>query len=136
MEIDHLTVPVQDYEAAKAFYSAALRPLGFELLMDWIQRRRAYFGVAPAPSSLWLVESAFFGTLEIAVAAPSVDAVDAFYFAAVSGERPLRGRAPGSWRTAAATITRRACWIPTGPAGSRAPRCRGRRRLTRVPFRH
>jgi catechol 2,3-dioxygenase-like lactoylglutathione lyase family enzyme len=84
MEIDHLTVPVRDYEAAKAFYSTALKPLGFELVMDWIQRRRAYFGTPPAPSSLWLVESHFFGTLEIAVTAPSVEAVDAFYFAAIS----------------------------------------------------
>ena len=84
MEIDHLTVPVRDYEAAKAFYGAALAPLGFALLMDWFQNRRAYFGIAPAPSSLWLVESEFAGTLEIAVAAPSVEAVDAFYFAAIS----------------------------------------------------
>jgi catechol 2,3-dioxygenase-like lactoylglutathione lyase family enzyme len=94
VEIDHLTVPVRDYESAKAFYAAALRPLGFELLMDWIQRRRAYFGIAPAPSSLWLVESHFFGTLEIAVAAPSVDAVDAFYFAAVSARARIVGE-PG-----------------------------------------
>ena len=91
MEIDHLTVPVQDYEVAKAFYSAALRPLGFELLMDWIQRRRAYFGVPPAPSSLWLVESAFPGTLELAVTAASVEAVDAFYFAAISARARVVG---------------------------------------------
>jgi hypothetical protein len=58
------------------------------------ERRRAYFGVPPAPSSLWLVESAFFGTLEIAVTAPSVDAVDAFYFAAVSASARIVGE-PG-----------------------------------------
>ncbi|MDX6512659.1 MAG: hypothetical protein QOE36_2163 [Gaiellaceae bacterium] len=91
MEIDHLTVPVRDYETAKAFYSAALRPLGFELLMDWLQRRRAYFGIPPAPSSLWLVESVFPGTLEIALVAPSVEAVDAFYFAAVSASARVVG---------------------------------------------
>lgn len=91
MKIDHLTVPVQDYEAAKAFYSAALRPLGFELLMDWLQRRRAYFGVPPAPSSLWLVESHFSGTLEIALTAPTVEAVDAFYFAAISARAKVVG---------------------------------------------
>jgi catechol 2,3-dioxygenase-like lactoylglutathione lyase family enzyme len=91
MEIDHLTVPVRDYEASKAFYAAALKPLGFELLMDWIQRRRAYFGVAPAPSSLWLVESHSAGTLELAVTAPSVEAVDAFYFAAISARAKVVG---------------------------------------------
>jgi catechol 2,3-dioxygenase-like lactoylglutathione lyase family enzyme len=91
MEIDHLTVPVRDYKAARAFYSAALRPLGFELLMDWIQRRRAYFGIPPAPSSLWLVESTFAGTLELAVTAPSVDAVDAFYFASISARAKVVG---------------------------------------------
>lgn len=38
----------------------------------------------PTASSLWLVESHFPGTLEIAVTASSVEAVDAFYFAAIA----------------------------------------------------
>jgi catechol 2,3-dioxygenase-like lactoylglutathione lyase family enzyme len=45
MEIDHLTVPVRDYEVAKRFYADALEPLGFTVLLDWHDRRRAYLGV-------------------------------------------------------------------------------------------
>ena len=91
MEIDHLAVPVSDYERSKQFYAEALAPLGFAILLDWHQKRRAYLGVPPAPSSLWLVESAASGTLDIALSAASADAVDAFYSAASAvGARTLR----------------------------------------------
>ena len=84
MEIDHLTVPVSDYEHSKRFYAAVLRPLGFAVLLDWYAKRRAYLGVPPDASSLWLVESDVTGTLEIALAAPSADAVNAFHAAAAA----------------------------------------------------
>src|SRR6266545_4137790 len=71
MEIDHLIVPVTDYERAKRFYAQVLEPLGFGILLDWLDERRAYLGIPPAPSSLWLVESDAAGTLEIAVCAPA-----------------------------------------------------------------
>lgn len=32
--IDHYTLLVSDYEASKAFYLAALKPLGYELIME------------------------------------------------------------------------------------------------------
>lgn len=32
--IDHVSLPVADYPAAKAFYTRVLRPLGIELLME------------------------------------------------------------------------------------------------------
>jgi catechol 2,3-dioxygenase-like lactoylglutathione lyase family enzyme len=90
MEIDHLTVPVSDYERSKRFYAEVLEPLGFALLLDWHDERRAYLGVPPAASSLWLVESDITGTLEIALAAPSGDAVNAFQAAAsAAGARTL-----------------------------------------------
>lgn len=85
MEIDHLTVPVRDYEASKRFYERALRPLGFVVLLDWLEGRRAYFGVEPKrPSSLWLAESDAAGSLEISLAATDPAAVDAFHDAAVA----------------------------------------------------
>jgi len=82
VEIDHLAVPVTDYERSKRFYAQALAPLGFAIRLDWHQKRRAYLGVPPARSSLWLVESASSGTLDIALSAASADAVDAFHAAA------------------------------------------------------
>jgi catechol 2,3-dioxygenase-like lactoylglutathione lyase family enzyme len=92
MDIDHLVIPVSDYERAKRFYAEALAPLGFELLLDWFDERRAYFGVPPAPSSLWLVESDAAGALALSVCAPDVETVEAF--ARAAGVDPERnGRA-------------------------------------------
>src|SRR2546430_16941355 len=33
--IDHMTLRVRDYAKSKAFYAAALAPLGYEMLMEW-----------------------------------------------------------------------------------------------------
>ena len=79
MAIDHVIVPVQDYEASKRFYACALRPLGFALMLDWREGRRAWFGVAGSPSSLWIAESDAAGTLELCLAAQQAEAVDAFH---------------------------------------------------------
>jgi catechol 2,3-dioxygenase-like lactoylglutathione lyase family enzyme len=84
MKIDHLTVQVSDYERSKRFYAEALEPLGFAILLDWHQKRRAYLGIPPAPSSLWLVESASMGRLNVSLAAAAADAVDAFHAAALA----------------------------------------------------
>jgi catechol 2,3-dioxygenase-like lactoylglutathione lyase family enzyme len=84
MAIDHLTVPVRDYEAAKRFYERALAPLGFVVLLDWPDKRRAYLGLPGRPSSLWLVESLSGGGLDFCLAAPDPDAVAAFHAAALA----------------------------------------------------
>jgi catechol 2,3-dioxygenase-like lactoylglutathione lyase family enzyme len=89
MEIDHLILPVRDYAASKRFYEWALRPLGLVLVLDWPERRRAWFGVEGSPSSLWLSESPLAGSLELCLVADDAEAVDAFHAAAVSaGGRP------------------------------------------------
>jgi predicted lactoylglutathione lyase len=91
VEIDHLKVPVSDYERSKRFYAEVLEPLGFAILLEWHDKRRAYLGVPPETSSLWLVESNTTGTLEIALSAPSAVAVDAFQAAAAAaGGRTLQ----------------------------------------------
>jgi catechol 2,3-dioxygenase-like lactoylglutathione lyase family enzyme len=77
--IDHVILPVRDYEAGKRFYEGALRPLGFELLLDWPDGRRAWFGVKGNASSLWLAESETAGALEVCLAAEQPEAVDAFH---------------------------------------------------------
>jgi catechol 2,3-dioxygenase-like lactoylglutathione lyase family enzyme len=90
MEIDHLTVPVRSYDAGKAFYADALKPLGYRVLLDWKDGRRAYLGIPGRPSSLWVVESTFAGTLEVAVAVEDEASVVAFHTAAVAaGGRSL-----------------------------------------------
>jgi catechol 2,3-dioxygenase-like lactoylglutathione lyase family enzyme len=90
MQIDHLTVPVQNYEVAKRFYADALKPLGFEILLDWPDKRRAYLGEPSGPSSVWVVESASAGTLEVALAVSDQESVIAFHNAALAaGARSL-----------------------------------------------
>lgn len=79
MGIDHVILPVRDYEASKRFYEWALRPLGFVLLLDWREEGRAWFGVAGSPSSLWVAESDAAGTLEVCLGAEHPEAVDAFH---------------------------------------------------------
>lgn len=101
MQIDHLTIFVRDYEAGKRLYEEILEPLGFRNLLDWPDKRRAYFGRPGEPSSLWLVESELAGRLEIALPAPDAGAVHSFYGTAVAagartdwepGVRPEFGR--------------------------------------------
>jgi catechol 2,3-dioxygenase-like lactoylglutathione lyase family enzyme len=84
MEIDHLTVPVSDYETSKAFYERVLAPLGLVVLLDWRDRRRVYFGVKGDPSSLWIVESGAAGSLDVTLAAETPDDVDWFHSSAVA----------------------------------------------------
>jgi predicted lactoylglutathione lyase len=77
--IDHVILPVRDYAAGKRFYEMALRPLGFTLLLDWPDGRRAWFGVEGTASSLWLTESEDAGSLEVCLAAEQPEAVKAFH---------------------------------------------------------
>lgn len=90
MQIDHLTVPVRDYEVAKRFYAEMLEPLGFRIVLDWPDKRRAYFGLPSRPSSFWVVESVFAGALEVSLAVADRAAVVAFHTAALAaGARSL-----------------------------------------------
>jgi catechol 2,3-dioxygenase-like lactoylglutathione lyase family enzyme len=82
--IDHVTLPVRDYEASKRFFEQALWPLGFVVLLDWPDKRRTYLGVEHEPSALWLAESYAAGTLELTLAADDPGSVDAFHAAAVA----------------------------------------------------
>jgi catechol 2,3-dioxygenase-like lactoylglutathione lyase family enzyme len=84
MEIDHLTIPVGDYAASKAFYERVLAPLDLVVLLDWPDRKRVYFGVKGEPSSLWIVESGAAGSLDVTLAAESPDGVDWFHSSALA----------------------------------------------------
>jgi catechol 2,3-dioxygenase-like lactoylglutathione lyase family enzyme len=84
VEIDHLTVPVSDYEAAKRFYVRALQPLGYGVLMDWPDARKVFLGSLRKPSSLWISVSSSAGALEVSLLAGGPDSVDAFHAAAVA----------------------------------------------------
>jgi catechol 2,3-dioxygenase-like lactoylglutathione lyase family enzyme len=84
MDHDHLTVFVRDYSASKPFYEEVLAPVGLVPLLDWPDKRRAYFGRPGEPSSLWLVESELAGGVEIALPAGDAGAVHSFYGTAIA----------------------------------------------------
>ena len=93
--IDHIGITVADYARAKAFYEAALAPLGLAVMMDFPGGGAACgFGRDGKPA-FWISAGAKVSPpLHIAFAAPSREAVDAFYKAALAAGAADNG-APG-----------------------------------------
>ncbi len=90
--IDHTGVAVSNFDKSKAFYAAALAPLGYAILMEF--DRAAGFGVAPKPD-FWIGESTpNVPPIHVAFRAESRAQVDAFYKAAVAAGGRDNG-APG-----------------------------------------
>jgi catechol 2,3-dioxygenase-like lactoylglutathione lyase family enzyme len=90
MAVDHLSLAVRDYDASKAFYLAALEPLGYAVVMelsrdqipDLAVERTCGLGAGGKPD-LWLWPSESVVPIHIAFAAADQAAVDAFHRAAL-----------------------------------------------------
>lgn len=90
--IDHLTLKVQDIKASKAFLATALKPLGYEILMDFGDA--VGLGADQKPD-LWLAQDPDnTRPIHLAFAAPSRQAVDAFHAAALAAGAKDNGK-PG-----------------------------------------
>src|SRR5262245_1185381 len=99
--IDHLSIAVSNYEKSKAFYLAALAPLGYDLVME-IDRERV--PSLPVPKTcglgangkpdLWLKPASEVTAIHLALVAPDRATVDAFYAAALAAGGEDNG-APG-----------------------------------------
>lgn len=84
--LDHISVPVTDIQRSRAFYEAALAPLGITALMD--------YGVAlglgrDQMPQLWLAArdggaDGAISPMHVAIAARSREEVDAFHAAAIA----------------------------------------------------
>ena len=81
MPIDHAAVNVTDLQRSKAFYSDALKPLGFSLIYE--AEGFLGFGDGQMPS-FGVAQREPVGGGHIAIAAPDRSTVDAFYDAAMS----------------------------------------------------
>ncbi len=88
--IDHIGFPVSDYERAKAFYAAALAPLGYTLIMEVGADKTdsaapaAGFGANGKPD-FWIGgEGGINRPLHVAIVANDRATVDAFYAAALA----------------------------------------------------
>ena len=79
--IDHVGVQVSDASRSKAFYTAALAPLGYSLLMEW--QEHAGFGVAPKPD-FWIGRGQPNTPVHVAFRAETRSQVDAFHRAAIA----------------------------------------------------
>jgi catechol 2,3-dioxygenase-like lactoylglutathione lyase family enzyme len=80
--IDHTGLTVADVASSKAFYRAALGPLGYALIMEWDQY--AGFGVPPKPD-FWIGQGKpNVPPIHVAFRAQNRKEVDAFYKAAMA----------------------------------------------------
>lgn len=99
--IDHYTLLVRDYEAAKKFYLAALAPLGIELVMELTQEMLPALtceiccgmGAGGKPD-LWIRPSDELAPTHVAFRASTRAEVDAFHAAALEAGAKDNG-APG-----------------------------------------
>ena len=98
--IDHIGFPVSNYERSKAFYTLALAPLGYTLVMEVGANQTegghpaGGFGAGGKPD-FWIgAEGGIDRPLHVAIAAKDRAAVDAFYHAALAAGGKDNG-APG-----------------------------------------
>jgi catechol 2,3-dioxygenase-like lactoylglutathione lyase family enzyme len=87
--IDHTSLSVSDFAKAKAFYTAALKPLGINVLMEFPKSVTGGADVAGLGSNgkpfFWLADAGKTSPrVHLAFAAASRAEVDAFYKAAIS----------------------------------------------------
>ena len=75
--LDHVAVPVSDFERSKRFYAQALSPLGYELIME-PSATAAGFGRRGKPD-FWIGQGDPGQPFHIAFAAEDRVTVDAFY---------------------------------------------------------
>ena len=97
--LDHVGIPVSDFERAKAFYMQALKPLGFELIIEVSSQEtgaasHAGFGAGTRPQYWIGTGKPIKGRVHFAFEAKTRDAVRAFYNAAIKAGGSDNG-APG-----------------------------------------
>ena len=92
VSVDHIGIGTSDYEKSKAFYVAALAPLGIKIMSDY----GVTVGMGEDFPFLWL-SAGNPGYVHLAFRSPDRATVDAFYAAAIAaggtdngapGERP------------------------------------------------
>jgi catechol 2,3-dioxygenase-like lactoylglutathione lyase family enzyme len=80
--IDHVTLNVRDVEASKAFYVEALRPLGYELTMEYVEG--AGFGAEGKPDFFLAQRGEPSAPVHVAFRSPDRGKVDEFHAAALA----------------------------------------------------
>ena len=114
---------VSDLEQSKAFYQQALRPLGYQLLME----RDGSAGLGRnAKPDFWIhANRPLSGPTHVAIASPDRATVDAFHAAGLAAGAATTAR-PARAPTTTSTTTAPSSWIPT--ATTSRPSATGRQR--------
>ena len=82
--LDHLGIDVGDYDRSKAFYSAALKPLGLEVLMEPVPNACGFGDPEVRMPFFWVYDREKVNEgVHIAFSAPDRATVDAFHAAAL-----------------------------------------------------
>jgi catechol 2,3-dioxygenase-like lactoylglutathione lyase family enzyme len=80
--IDHVTLNVRDLDASKAFYVEALRPLGYTLMLDYLEG--CGFGAHDGKPDFFLAHRGEPSTpVHVAIRSPNRKTVDGFHAAAL-----------------------------------------------------
>lgn len=83
--LDHLGIDVSDYERSKAFYVAALKPLGLEVLMEPVPNAAGFGDPQERKPFFWVFDRGNANKgVHIAFAAPDRETVDSFHAAALA----------------------------------------------------
>lgn len=90
--IEHIGLHVKDVAKSKAFYSAALAPLGYKVLKEYPEWN--VIGMGEENPDFWISKEETAGTTHIAFGAKTRAAVDAFYEAAIASGGKDNGK-PG-----------------------------------------
>lgn len=91
--IAHVSVPVRDYEKAKALYATMLVPVGYKMTADHPEWKAGGF-MEGGNTSFWIVEKEKMEPIHVAVLAESKKAVEDFYAKALEAGAKDNG-APG-----------------------------------------
>ena len=90
--LDHVILGVSDYKRSRAFYEAALQPLGYEVVME-IGEFACGMGASGKPD-FFVGDRETSGPVHVAFATPNRETVDAFHAAAIAAGGSDNG-APG-----------------------------------------
>jgi catechol 2,3-dioxygenase-like lactoylglutathione lyase family enzyme len=81
--IDHVTLNVRDLDTCKAFYVEALRPLGYTLMLDYLEG--CGFGAQDTKPDFFLAQRGEPSTpVHVAIRSPNRITVDEFHAAALA----------------------------------------------------
>ena len=118
--IDHVSIGVRDIAAAKRFYDAALKPLGYTCLIEI----EGTLGYGKGGAAFWVsaaerpVSPDEKSGLHICFTAPTRSCVDQFTGPRCASAGVITAR-PVCERTTAPTTTRLSWWTPMGTASRR-----------------